>query len=75
MPYSKHSRLNFERYLAIHARCIETANTYFIERSNLVAPDIVSPGELRIHGDLLCKGGLVIQGTVCRSSVATDLSL
>lgn len=60
MASSKHDWLDFERYLAIHDRCIERAGTYFIEESNLVAPDIIAPEEVRIHGDLVCKGGLII---------------
>lgn len=60
MPYNEHRWLSFERYLAVLDRSIATASSYFVERSNLVAPDIISPHEVQIHGNLFCKGGLVI---------------
>jgi hypothetical protein len=33
---------------------------YFVEQSSVVAPDAINPKVIRIHGDLHCKGGLVI---------------
>jgi hypothetical protein len=52
--------MDVERYLAIHDRCIEITTRYFVEQSNFVAPSSVAHDEIRIEGDLICQGGLVI---------------
>ena len=41
MPGSKHDWIDFEQYLSIHDRCLDRAYTYFVEHSDLVAPDIL----------------------------------
>jgi hypothetical protein len=60
MPHSKHEWMDVERYLAIHDRCVERASVYFREQSSVVSPDAINPKVICIHGDLHCKGGLVI---------------
>lgn len=60
MSESNHNWLDFDRYFSIHDRWIERACSYFVDEPHLVAPDVITPRVIRIHGDLFCKGTLVI---------------
>lgn len=60
MAGTRHVWPDMDRFLAVHDSCIERVCSYFVDEPNIVAPDIITPGLFRFHGELICKGGLVI---------------
>lgn len=52
--------LDLDRYLAAHDRMLDAASAFFVEDPTSVSPEFLFEGTLRIHGDLLCRGGLLL---------------
>ncbi len=61
MPERSLDWIAFDRYLAMHDRMVDRALSYFAVESMLVVPDMITPRLVRIHGDLVCRGGLVVR--------------
>ena len=59
-PSSQHEWQTLARCLSIHDRWIETACSYFVDHPDLVVPSRLTTDEVRIAGDLFCKGGLLL---------------
>ena len=60
MPGEIDDWMDVDRHLAIHERCLDYAGTYFIEEPDSLVVDFLFTHTLRIHGDLVCKGGLTL---------------
>lgn len=60
MPGVNRDWHDLEHYLAVHDQCLERSCQYFVENPELVVPRVRGAKTVRIHGDLFCKGGLVI---------------
>ena len=60
MSRGKHDWMEIDRYLAVLDACLEKAETYFVEDSRISIPTLVTPEEVHIRGELICKDGLVI---------------
>ena len=60
MPGVNRDWLDLERYLTIHEQCLERSCSYFVESPDLIIPRAKNSRLIRMHGDLFCKGDLVI---------------
>ena len=60
MPGEPRGWIDLNRYLAGEERVLENASTFFIDDPDAVRAEFMFDGTLRIHGDLLCSGGLLL---------------
>lgn len=60
MPGEPEGWIDLDRYLATHERTLENASTFFVEDPTTIQAEFLFEGTLRVHGDLLCNGGLLL---------------
>ena len=60
LPDEPQGWIHLDRYLATQERVLENASTFFIDDPTSVIPEFLFDGTLRVHGDLLCRGGLLL---------------
>lgn len=60
MPGEPQGWIDMDRYLATQERALESTSTFFVDTPSAVRAEFLFNGTLRIHGDLLCRGGLLL---------------
>lgn len=60
MPGENPGWMNLDRYLAIHERCLDDAEEYFVVRHNLYEPIVRRADFIRFSGTMHCHDGIEI---------------